>query len=255
MKDKIIETELAYVGCFSNAHDWGEIVRFTDADLPSMYAHNLTYIKADVSPEVALDHIARELDFRRSSGKAFLNIHTDFRLDQEALKSLGMTWNCRLSYYVFNMNHLKRLKVKPDLKLIPLDQAHLDDALNLDLEMNGEELGQDFIKARFIRRSKVYLNDDQLTNYIAYLDGKPVAHVDLFINEGVAKIEDFDVSPDYQRQGLGTSILKSMVLKAKKEGVDLIYLITDFEETAKVMYKKCGMKHIGDKQEYFFELG
>lgn len=76
----------------------------------------------------------------------------------------------------------------------------------------------------------------------------------MFLNDNVAKIEDFDVAPEMQRKGFGTTILKEMVLIAIEHGAKIIYLITDNDDTAKDMYKKCGMIKVGEKTELIYNF-
>lgn len=126
--------------------------------------------------------------------------------------------------------------------------------VEFDIRVNGEDIGKSFIKRRFERRSKVYLSEGLVDNYLCYFDGKIIGHCDLFLNDNVAKIEDFDVAPEMQRKGFGTTILKEMVLIAREHGAKIIYLITDNDDTAKDMYKKCGMIKVGEKTELIYNF-
>lgn len=76
----------------------------------------------------------------------------------------------------------------------------------------------------------------------------------MFIDNGVAKIEDFAVIPTYQRKGYGTTILKSIIEIAIKENSHTIYLVTDEDDTAKEMYEKIGFSKIGERSDLFFKL-
>jgi len=74
------------------------------------------------------------------------------------------------------------------------------------------------------------------------------------IDGNIAKIEDFDILEEYQRKGFGTSVLKHLLMEANKSNVELGYLITESDDTAKDMYKKCGLRKVGEKNELFFKL-
>lgn len=81
----------------------------------------------------------------------------------------------------------------------------------------------------------------------------PVGNCDLFIQDGIAKIEDFAVNLDDQRQGFGTTLLKFIIQLALNQNCHTLYLVTDEEDTAKEMYQKLGFYKIGERIEYFFK--
>ena len=76
----------------------------------------------------------------------------------------------------------------------------------------------------------------------------------MFINNSIAKIEDFAVSPRHQRKGYGTTILKSLIEIALDKNVTIMYLETDEDGTAKEMYKKCGLFKVNDFTDLLFKF-
>ena len=52
---------------------------------------------------------------------------------------------------------------------------------------------------------------------------------------------------------IGTAILKSMIETAIQQNCQLIYLVTDEEDTAKDMYQKLGFHKIAQRTDYFFK--
>lgn len=52
------------------------------------------------------------------------------------------------------------------------------------------------------------MSEIPVETYICYYDEIPVGSCQLFLYDGIAKIEDFTVSQEYQRRGIGTTILK-----------------------------------------------
>ena len=72
--------------------------------------------------------------------------------------------------------------------------------------------------------------------------------------EDVAKIEDFAISPAKQRQGYGTAMLTAIIGVALNAGASTIYLVTDEDDTAKLMYGKSGFSKIGEKTDLFYKL-
>lgn len=253
--EKLIDTELKYVRCFSNISKEGNIIRFNDDNIPDMYSHNLTYLKQPILGEEFCNFVEGEIEKSKKKGKKFLNLQFDFEI--EKVKNCIKQQNCETTtydYFQFQIQQLDELVVRRDCSIRRLNNEQLDEALEFDIRVNGKELGKSFIKRRFERRSKVYVSDGLVDSYLCYFDGKIIGHCDLFLNNEVAKIEDFDVAPEMQRKGFGTTILKEMVAISKAQGAKTIYLITDDDDTAKEMYKKCEMIKIGEKIELIYKF-
>ena len=234
--EKIIDTELEYIKCFSNFYDEGNKIRFKDDLIPDMYSHNLTYLKLPISEKDYSDFVEGEIRKAKENGRNFLNLQFDFEIDK--LNACLKQQNYEVTiydYYQFQIEQLDKLNARHDCYIRKLTNEQVDKALKFDIRVNGEDIGKSFIKRRFERRSKVYLSEGLVDNYLCYFNGNIIGHCDLFLNDNVAKIEDFDVAPEMQRKGFGTAILKEMVLIAREHGADIIYLITDSDDTAKEM--------------------
>jgi spore maturation protein CgeE len=254
-KRKIIDTELEYLKCFSSSYEDNLAITFRDKLITDMYSHNLTYLKHKLSNKEYESFVEKKVNESKEEGRGFLNLQFDFEISE--VKQYIKQHDYEITtydYYQFQFKHFDMLAARQDCYIKKLDNEQVDKALEFDIATNGEELGMEFVKDRFDRRSKVYLSHGLVDNYLCYYNGEIVGHCDLFINDDVAKIEDFDVAPDMQRKGFGTSILKEMVAIAKQHGAKTIYLITDNSDTAKEMYKKCGMIKVGEKTEILFNV-
>jgi len=230
-------------------------MRFTDEMINGMYSHNLTYIKQPVSDDKFCNIIESELKHNIDIGKTFLNVQFDFPYSLSMLHAL-ITQPSEVTtydYYLFQAERFEQLSARKDCVLQMLDNSILQQALELDLHANGD-IGHDFVRRRFERRSTVYLQPGLVDNYICFSGSQAVGHCDLFISDGVAKIEDVDVAPDQQRKGYGTAMLREMIRIALGQGVTTIYLITDHDDTAKDMYEKCGFLRVSKKTEMLFKV-
>jgi len=158
-------------------------------------------------------------------------------------------------YYSFDISNFSRLSALSGSIVKRVDSEKMvDDILFSDLQFDEKTLGKDFCTRRCYRRGKVYVSDKGVDSYVCYHDGDIMGNCDLFIYNDVAKIEDFVVIPKHQRKGYGTTILKSLIDTAIKEGCHTIYLVTDEDDTAKEMYEKIGFNKIGERTELFFRL-
>jgi len=123
----------------------------------------------------------------------------------------------------------------------------INDIIQKDIETDGEMLGEDFCTRRTLRKGNVHENNENIDNYLLYYNNELIATCELFIKNGIAKIEDFGVLEKHQRKGYGTTLLKHVVDKALEKDVETIFLVADEEDTAKEMYLKLGFSK---KYEY-----
>ena len=251
---EIIECELAYSKCFCIFDENERLIRFSDKLLPDMYDHHYTYIKQYSSIQKLEELVKEEMSNRLFEGKDFCKIllDADFNASSFSINrheaSIG-----KYGYYQFDIANLHLMKKQDDCTVIKVEnQSMLNDRLTLDKEFDEKTYGIDFCTRRVNRRGKVYLSNHGVDSYICYFNDTPVGSCDLFVHEGVAKIEDFAVSPFHQRKGYGTTILKALIKEALNQHAHTLYLITDEDDTAKEMYLKCGFHKIGEKTELFF---
>lgn len=253
---ELYRTELEYLKCFSQCYEDSTIMRFRDNMIDDMYSHNVTYIKREISDAEFRKLIASEIAHSTSIGKNFLTVQFDFPFRPSMVQELDNQPSeiTIFDYYLFQNGHFENLASRKDCTLRRLDSSLLKHALELDLHTNGEGNGRDFVKRRFERRSKVYLLDGLVDNYICFHGSDAVGHCDMFLNGNVAKIEDVDVAPDQQRKGYGTAMLKEMIRIAMSKGAETIYLVTDHDDTAKDMYEKCGFVGVAKKTALLFKI-
>jgi spore maturation protein CgeE len=62
------------------------------------------------------------------------------------------------------------------------------------------------------------------------------------------------VLPEYQRRGIGTTILKYLIDTALSMGVEGIYLVADEDDTPKEMYRKLGFEKVDESYSLFWKF-
>jgi len=254
--EKIIECELQYTKCFSEFYEDQNIARFRDDQLKDMYYHNCTFIKKSID-EISLNQIIQdEIALRLSEKSNYCNILLNSAINSSLLSTLKYKPEISQNgYYSFDTSHFPRLNELSGCIIKKVEnQEMIDDILFSDLQHDEKSLGKDFCTRRCYRRGKVYISDKGVNSYVCYHNGDVIGNCDLFIYNGVAKIEDFSVIPKYQHKGYGTTILKSLIDIAIKENCNTIYLVTDEDDTAKEMYLKIGFNKIGERTDLFFKL-
>ena len=252
MNKQIVNTELSYLKVFCKYYETKEIIRFRDDDLKDMYSHNLTYIKHAKTTSEFKDCVEKEISNCKAEGMTLLNIQFDFPYDESLLSQIEKKPDkiFTYDYYQFEKHGIHELSAKDDCSIVKLDASHLKDGLTLDLEIDDDT---EFATRRFNRRSRVYIEDNTLDNYLCFYKGRAIGHCDMFKNGQVIKLEDFDVSPKFQRKGFGTAILRYLIDSVISED-NIIYLITDHNDTARDMYTKRGFKCVGSGVQMLFRL-
>lgn len=254
--EKIIECEFEYSKCFSEFYENENIIRYRDNQLEDMHDHNFTFIKKTMS-EIELERIIQdEISLRLSEKSKFCTIILN-SIVNSSLQSI-LEYKPEISidgYYSFDISQFSRLKALSGCIVKKVNnQEMVNDILFCDLQYEGEKRDIDFCTRRCYRRGKVYVSDKGVNSYVCYHNGEIIGNCDLFMDKGVAKIEDFAVRPTYQRKGYGTTILKFLIDIAIRENSHTIYLVTGEDDTAKEMYQKNGFNKIGERTYLFFKL-
>lgn len=252
---QLLDCEMAYYQCFSESEESDATIRFVDEKLLDMYDHNYTYVKEKLEEKRLEAIINEEVNRSKREEKTFCKFDLPY-MPNEIHEVDGIAPEVsRLGIYEFLSEDTSHLNGNDECVMKQIvNEEVLDDLVFLDLIHDRERLGEDFCKRRAYRRGRVYLKEGGVDSYICYHEGRPVGNVDLFIYNGMAKIEDFAVIPSEQRKGYGTAMIKYLIDLAKSKGVKRIYLVTDEEDTAKEMYRKLGFEKLGEKVEIFYYL-
>lgn len=251
------DTEIEYIKCFSKFIDDEDVIRFWDDNIPDMYDHNFIFLKDNVHREKVYDIITDELKLRENGNKGFMKVVSNFQVDDEIIHRLHI---CPIpSQYDFmyiSPDKSDSVKGNSESKVLEASSDRvLKDGAHVSIQANVLMVGNDFAKRSIDRRIKVYSDPlKALRLFVCYYKDIPVGKCELFFNNRIAKIEDFEVLDEYQRMGFGTSIIKYLLKESKDAGMEIVYVITDHDDTAKVMYAKCGFTGITQKYELFFRI-
>lgn len=254
--ENIKQCEFEYTKCFCEYYKDKHIIRYTDNELKDMYYHNYTYIRDKMSDDEMKKLIESEISLALNKGEKFCNILLDCSIDDTMLKDSKYKGEVsRNGYYSFDITKILDMRAERECSIERVSNMEMvEDILYCDLQLDEATLGRDFCTRRCLRRGKVYISDKGVNSYICYHNGERIGNCDLFIHNGIAKIEDFAVTPQCQRKGYGTTILKHLIQIAINEGCNTIYLVTDEDDTAKEMYKKLGFNKVAERTDIFFRL-
>ena len=257
MINQIIETELKYKKCFCSVEEFGHFFRFSDKQLLDMRAHNLIVFKPQASDVDKVILIKDEIEKRKSEGFDFLLLASFEAIDAKVIEKLSE--KAESEVYDFMMIETDRASEMKTIANVSVKIADNDQLFfhgrYVDIEANKKEMTEDFATRRIDRKLKAYRDDKiPLNLFVSYLEDIPVGNSEIFLNEGLAKIEDFDILENYQRKGIGTHFMRSMLERISEQNIKYAYVVTDHEDTAKEMYSKLGFKYIASVTELLFNF-
>ena len=250
----ITECEIEYLKCFCEAYEQHDFIRFYDALMPDQWCLNYTWVKSIKNEAAFIQLIESEVAYSKSMEKDFCVIKCQLPINHSILKQLSHTPEISTAgYYVFDdFSNLSKLSKINDSHVAKVDKTEmLEDVLVLDLEHDGDS---DFCARRINRCKDIYLSDGSVDSYICYHNNKAVGNCNLFIHNGIAKIEDFAVSPSHQRKGFGITMMKTLIEIAMGKNVTAIYLETDEGDPAKDMFQKCGFYKVAEFTDLMFKF-
>lgn len=257
MIERFREVEDAYIQNFSRKDDRGDYAVFWDERLPDMYAFNCTLVKN--RPEGPWDLVMHRLTEARLNQQDFLQLILDPTIEvsgllAERFASLGFKVQPYL-YMELVGRDLSGFRGNEDCTVVrATSEETLADGERLDVETSiraGAPSG--FATRKSIRKREVFCEPSkQLFSYLCYHQGRAIGKCELYLKDGYAKIEDFDVLERYQRRGFGTAVLNKIITDALESGAEHIYLIAAKDDTPKDMYRKLGFAVIGEETQLFW---
>ena len=256
MLNFLIDTEIGYTKCFSKYFEDEKIVRFRDNHICDMYSHNYTLIKDYMSEQEINYLITEEIMRSKKEHKNFLQIECNFNIKSDLLNSFKNKPEVTIQDYMYiTPDKFNALCGNNECTITVAETVTvMEDGIKVDILANSSAMGEEFAYKRIQRKAMVYREDNSLSFFVCYHNEVPIGNCELFLNKKIAKIEDFDILESYQRKGFGTSVLKELLKCSNKFGAEIVYLLTDSENTAKDMYKKCGFLKAGAKTILNFSI-
>ena len=96
----------------------------------------------------------------------------------------------------------------------------------------------------------VVLGEENVVNYLAFLDGEPVASSNVIYSAGVAGIYCIGTLSQYRRQRIGTAITMAPLLDARKRGFEISILASS--ELGLNVYRRIGFKKTCEWRQYIW---
>lgn len=88
--------------------------------------------------------------------------------------------------------------------------------------------------------------------WVAELNNELIGHAVLSVAGDEAHILNICVKPNKQRQGIGRSIMNQLLLRAKAERVEMVFLeVRESNKAAQQLYLDMGFNQIGERKHYY----
>lgn len=257
MISKTIENcELSYVKLFSTDYEDDNRIRFRNKNIRDMYSHNFCYIKKQEKELKLRGIFEEEIALSKSEKQDFANHWVNGKFNPAILSYIKYPSKRSIfGVYEFDLGQVKSIKTISGFKLRKVSElTDFDEQVKIDEDADGHVLGHDFCVRRVYGKSPVYLKNSGLEGYLCLEGEEVIGRCDLFIDNGVVKIEDLCVLGHMQGRGAGKFLIKAMLERALALGAHTAYFITDESDAAKKIYQKMGFKKTGEIEEVLFYI-
>jgi ribosomal protein S18 acetylase RimI-like enzyme len=86
---------------------------------------------------------------------------------------------------------------------------------------------------------------------VIVLDGSNIGYLKTERMEREIFLANLHVHPDYQNRGIGSSLLKSLLLKAKQQGVSVSLKVLKVDHAARRLYERFGFSIEEEAEDYY----
>lgn len=256
LPEKIAACEIAYARQFCTEYEDENIIRFRHPEIKDIYSLNYTFIKKKNKELKARSLCEEEIAYSKAAREKYTNVVINASLHPRVLTYIKYPSIFTVNgFYVFDLKKITALTGVDGCivqKVTALET--LEEVLKIDIDVDGPTADPEFCTRRLYGKSRVYLSEGGVDAYICTHKGEIIGRCDLFIHEGVAKIEDFSIYEKHHRKGYGKTLLKHLIQIAIEKGCEMIYLVTDESDSAKEMYVKTGFDRLTETTEVRFIL-
>ena len=171
--------------------------------------------------------------------------HVHFRFEEkttvfeDVLKDYKPSVN---GYYWAPIDEVKIPKVKP--LVIQMIEPSIKEPFCHYLYLENLEYGEQFSRNNSIRQWDVLMKQTNYRYSYAIVDGHIVGSINATWHGQNAKIDDFTVLEPYRHQGIGSSLMAHVISFLKTQKIKFVYLVTDMNDTPRLMYEKWGYRHL-----------
>lgn len=237
MLSMILNHEKLYVKMFSQTFDYPFGYEAFDVHQRDKYYHNYLEITKDCFTTNDInDYLLKSQPFGFTVIKVNHPLALDPLFKQDAIVDCdGIYGNDITSITIPLSSTIEVTQVDPNN-----DQTFFD-----FLYEDSKTYGISYAKGNVKRQKEVLSQfENQYVYFKAVLDDQVIGTLNVFTHEKMAKLDDFSIREDMQRKGFGSYLMHEVIKHLKSKGITYVYLVTDYNGTAKQMYQTWGFKFI-----------
>jgi ribosomal protein S18 acetylase RimI-like enzyme len=224
------------------AHPWGELV--LTPSLPRVWDANFAIV--DRWPGTARE-LRHELD--RVHRDAGLTHRRSVILDQELGDRLwndvvALGWEFASRYVVMAQRRPPDRAADPAIEVVgvgELDWAHGRRAM-IATEPFGHD---DELGAQLVELDRRLGRTMEVRHFGAIADREVASYAGLYLEDGVAQIEDVATLEEFRGRGLARAVVLAAADQARRSGAELVFLVADERDWPQDLYRRLGFDPIG----------
>jgi ribosomal protein S18 acetylase RimI-like enzyme len=220
---------------------WGELL--ITSSLPRIYDANLALVDRWDDTAAAL---LREMDrVQRAHGFAHRKVVLP---DAELARGLWpglveLDWE--LSNRALVMVHAREPDRPPDPSIEVLTVGDVDWARGRQAMIELEPHGEDAEVVRQLLQLDLRLARElEVRHLAARVDGEVASYAGLYMEAGVAQIEDVATLPEHRGRGLARAVVLQAVADARRDGADVVFLVADAADWPQELYRRLGFDEV-----------
>lgn len=93
-----------------------------------------------------------------------------------------------------------------------------------------------------------------LTWLVAFLDDEPAGAVGLLVTPDGASLQSLATVPRLRRRGVASALVHEVVRRGLERGAPWVSLLTDRDDTPRMLYRSLGFREVGEVREYLRAL-
>ncbi len=239
MKQKLLNHELKYISLFSKIKKYNYGYEAEDLQQRDKYYHNQLHLMIN---KFNVKDIDEYLSRNKQHGFAIYRVEGDLDINLVKKQEDIVSHEAIYGRKIVDLNVTKKSDVN-----ISVVNPQKDTKFFEFLYEDSKAFGEDYAIGNVKRQKQVLSNNDKVYFYlqVTYED-QIVGTLNAFIDNDIAKLDDFTIKPNLQKQGFGSTLMREMLELLTTKGVKYVYLVTDQEDTPKDMYQKWGFKYISD---------
>ena len=220
---------------------WGAL--YVTPTLPRIWDANFAVVERW---DAGVADLLRELE-RAQGGAGFAHRRTvvvDEELAGRLWPEIGARGDGYSSRYLL-MEHARPPDRPADTSIEVLGLGDVDWALGRQALMAGEyDDDLDTIR-QLVELDRRLTGAMNVRHLGAFVDGDIAAYAALYLEDGVAQVEDVATLPAYRGRGLARGVVLHAVAEARRNGAELVFLVTAEADWPKHLYMRLGFDSIG----------